>query len=94
MDMIIKSKDKHGNQIEFNPKGRGARYTVNGLKKKGVTTIIGERFGKEEQKLTDPLSGSVCPQYWLHESQSPPGLAVVVHPPIQIVNIAVPERKI
>ena len=31
--MIIKSKDKHGNQIEFNPKGRGARYTVNGLKK-------------------------------------------------------------
>ena len=46
MDMIIKSKDKHGNQIEFNPKGRGARYTVNGLKKKGVTTIIGERFGK------------------------------------------------
>ena len=44
--MIIKSKDKHGNQIEFNPKARGARYTVNGLKKKGVTTIIGERFGK------------------------------------------------
>ena len=30
MDMIIKSKDKHGNQIEFNTKGRGARYTVNG----------------------------------------------------------------
>ena len=46
MEMIIKSKDKHGNQIEFNPKGRGARYTVNGLRKKGVTTIIGERFGK------------------------------------------------
>ena len=46
MDMIIKSKDKHGNIIEFNPKARGARYTVNGLKKKGVTTIIGERFGK------------------------------------------------
>ena len=46
MEMIVKSKDKHGNQIEFNPKGRGARYTVNGLKKKGVTTIIGERFGK------------------------------------------------
>ena len=46
MDMIIKSKDKHGNQIEFNPKGRGSRYTVNGLKKKGVTTIISERFGK------------------------------------------------
>ena len=44
--MIIKSKDKHGNQIEFNPKARGARYTVNGLKKKGVTTIISERFGK------------------------------------------------
>ena len=36
MDMIIKSKDKHGNQIEFNPKGKGARYRVNGLKKKGV----------------------------------------------------------
>ena len=46
MDMIIKSKDKHGNIIEFNPKARGARYTVNGLKKKGVTKIIGERFGK------------------------------------------------
>ena len=46
MEMIVKSKDKHGNQIEFNPKGRGARYTVNGLRKKGVTTIIGERFGK------------------------------------------------
>ena len=45
--MIIKSKDKHGNQIEFNPKGRGARYTVNGLKKKGVTTIISDRFGKK-----------------------------------------------
>ena len=45
--MIIKSKDKHGNQIEFNPKGRGARYTVNGLKKKGVTTIISERFGNQ-----------------------------------------------
>lgn len=44
--MIIKSKDKHGNQIEFAPKARGARYTVNGLKKKGVTTIISERFGK------------------------------------------------
>ena len=37
--MIIKSKDKHGNQIEFAPKARGARYTVNGLKKKGVTTV-------------------------------------------------------
>ena len=44
--MIKKSKDKHGNIIEFAPKARGARYTVNGLKKKGVTTIIGERFGK------------------------------------------------
>ena len=44
--MIIKSKDKHGNIIEFNPKARGSRYTVNGLKKKGVTTIIGEKFGK------------------------------------------------
>ena len=37
--MIIKSKDKHGNQIEFNPKGRGARYTVNGLKKKAKKTL-------------------------------------------------------
>ena len=47
MEMIVKSKDKHGNQIEFNPKGRGARYTVNGLRKKGVTTIISDRFGKK-----------------------------------------------
>jgi len=44
--MIIKSKDKHGNLIEFNPKGKGARYKVNSQKKKGVTTIISERFGK------------------------------------------------
>jgi len=44
--MTIKTKDKHGNQIEFNPKGRGASYSLNWLKKKGVTTIIGERFGK------------------------------------------------
>ena len=44
--MIIKSKDKDGREICFNPKGRGARYTVDGIKKKGVTTIIGERFGK------------------------------------------------
>ena len=47
MEIIVKSKDKHGNQIEFNPKGRGARYTVNGLRKKGVTTIISDRFGKK-----------------------------------------------
>ena len=32
--MIIKSKDKHGNQIEFAPKARGARYTVNGQRKR------------------------------------------------------------
>lgn len=44
--MIIKSKDKHNNIIEFNPKGRSARYKVNGVNKKGVTSIIGERFGK------------------------------------------------
>ena len=44
--MTIKTKDKHGNQIEFDSKARGSRYKVNGLKKKGVTTIIGERFGK------------------------------------------------
>ena len=44
--MIIKSKDKDGREICFNPKGRGGRYTVDGIKKKGVTTIIGERFGK------------------------------------------------
>ena len=44
--MIIKSKDKDGRNICFNPKGRGARYTVDGIKKKGVTTVIGERFGK------------------------------------------------
>ena len=43
--MIIKSKDKHGNQIEFNPKGRGARYTVNGLKKKVISLnyLIGKK---------------------------------------------------
>ena len=46
MEMIIKSKDKDGREICFNPKGRGGRYTVDGIKKKGVTTIIGERFGK------------------------------------------------
>ena len=39
--MTIKTKDKHGNQIEFDSKARGSRYKVNGLKKKGVTTIIG-----------------------------------------------------
>ena len=46
MDMIIKSKDKHGNEIDFSPNSRSARYKVNGLIKQGVTTIIGERFGK------------------------------------------------
>ena len=30
MDMIIKSKDKHGNEIDFNPNSRSARYKVNG----------------------------------------------------------------
>ena len=39
--MIIKSKDKHNNIIEFNPKGRSARYKVNGVNKKGVTSIVG-----------------------------------------------------
>ena len=42
----IETKTKDGQTILFNPKGRGARYTVDGVKKKGVTTIIGERFGK------------------------------------------------
>ena len=45
MDMKIRSTNKNGDDIVFDPKGRGARYTVNGVKKKGVTTIIGERFG-------------------------------------------------
>lgn len=44
--MIIKKKDKNGNLITFNPKGRASRYNVNGENKKGVTTLIGERFGK------------------------------------------------
>ena len=46
MDMKIRTTNKNGDDILFDPKGRGARYTVNGVKKKGVTTIIGERFGK------------------------------------------------
>ena len=46
MDMKIRSTNKNGDDILFDPKGRGARYIVNGVKKKGVTTIIGERFGK------------------------------------------------
>ena len=45
--MIIKSKDKHGNEIDFSPNSRSARYKVNGEIKQGVTTIIGERFGKK-----------------------------------------------
>jgi len=45
--MIIKSKDKHNNEIDFSPKSRSARYKVNGQIKQGVTTIIGERFGKK-----------------------------------------------
>ena len=44
--MKIRSTNKNGDDIVFDPKGRGARYVVNGLKKKGVTTIISERFGK------------------------------------------------
>ena len=40
------TKTKDGQTILFNPKARGSRYTVDGVKKKGVTTIIGERFGK------------------------------------------------
>ena len=45
--MIIKSKDKHGNEIDFSPNSKSARYKVNGVIKQGVTTIIGERFGKK-----------------------------------------------
>ena len=44
--MQTKSTDKHGNVIHFNPKAFGQRYDVNGDKKTGVTTIIGQRFGK------------------------------------------------
>ena len=47
MDMKIRSTNKDGDDIVFDPKGRGARYTVNGLRKKGVTTIISDRFGKK-----------------------------------------------
>ena len=46
--MIIKSKDKHGNQIEFNPKGRGARYTVNGLTISYLSRKVG---GKQQDTL-------------------------------------------
>ena len=37
--MIIKSKDKDGRNICFNPKGRGARYTVDGIKKKELQQL-------------------------------------------------------
>ena len=32
--MTIKTKDKHGNQIEFDSKARGSRYKVNGPQEK------------------------------------------------------------
>lgn len=43
---ITKTQDKHKNQIEFRPNDKRYRYIVNGEVKKGVTTLIGARFGK------------------------------------------------
>ena len=42
--MIIKQTDKNDNLIEFRPKEKFKRYTVNGEIKKGMTTTIGDRF--------------------------------------------------
>lgn len=46
MTKIIKTEDKHKNQIEFRPDDKKYRYKVNGEVKKGVTTLINQRFGK------------------------------------------------
>ena len=43
---IIKREDKHKNIIEFRPNDNRYRYMVNGETKRGVTTLIGARFGK------------------------------------------------
>ena len=46
MTRVIKNQDKHKNIIEFRPDDRKYRYIVNGEVKKGVTGLIGQRFGK------------------------------------------------
>ena len=43
---IVKREDKNKNIIEFRPYDKKYRYIVNGEVKKGVTTLIGARFGK------------------------------------------------
>jgi len=44
--MEIKSQDKHNNTIIFRPDSKTYRYEVNGDTKRGVTTLISARFGK------------------------------------------------
>ena len=46
MTRVIKNQDKHKNIIEFRPDDKKYRYIVNGEVKKGVTGLIGQRFGK------------------------------------------------
>jgi len=43
---VITREDKHKNVIEFRPLDKRYRYKVNGEVKRGVTTLIGARFGK------------------------------------------------
>jgi len=43
---VIKSEDKNKNLIEFRPYDKRYRYKVNGETKRGVTTLISARFGK------------------------------------------------
>ena len=44
--MEIKRQDKHNNTIIFRPDSKMYRYQVNGDTKRGVTTLISARFGK------------------------------------------------
>ena len=43
---VITREDKNNNIIEFSPLDKRYRYKVNGETKRGVTTLIGARFGK------------------------------------------------
>jgi len=43
---VITREDKNNNIIEFRPLDKRYRYKVNGETKRGVTTLIGARFGK------------------------------------------------
>jgi len=45
--MEIKRQDKNNNLIIFRPNDKRYRYEVNGETKKGVTTLISARFGKD-----------------------------------------------